>query len=86
MLQADIERLALRGEPIPKDLQPYDTMLYYMLYGLYARYQAGYITKTDAQKQKQVILNTYQRVKDDYEQYTAICRMYQEKLRKGYEK
>lgn len=81
MSQTDIEKAALKGEPIPKDLPAHDIMLYYMLTGLYARYQARLITKTEAQKHKQAIMNTYQRVKDDYEQFTAICREYQRRLK-----
>lgn len=85
MSQEEIEKAALKGEPIPNDLKPYDMMLYYMLTGLYARYQAKLLTKSEAQKHKQMIFNTYQFVKDDYEQYTAICKMYQEKLWEKYE-
>lgn len=81
MSQADIEKAALKGEPIPKDLPAHEIMLYYMLTGLYARYQARLITKTEAQKHKQTIMTTYQRVKNDYEQFTAICKEYQRRLR-----
>ena len=84
MSQAEIEKAAMKGEPIPQDLKPYDTMLYYMLTGLYARYQAHLINKEEAKQQKKVIFNTYQFVKDDYEQYTAICKMYQEEIHSKY--
>ena len=81
MSQKDIERAALNGEPIPKDLKVYDTMLYYMLSGLYARYRARLITQDEARQHKQVILSVYQRVKNEYEQFTAICKQYQEVLK-----
>ena len=82
--KTDIEKAALKGEPIPKDLPVYDTMLYYMLTGLYARYQAKLLTKNEAQKHKQVVFNIYQSVKDDYEQFTSICKEYQRRLKDGY--
>ena len=81
--QTDIEKAALKGEQIPKDLPAHDIMLYYMLTGLYARYQARLLTKAEAQKHKQTILNTYQRVKAEYEQFTEICKLYQEKIKQG---
>ena len=84
MSQAEIEKAASKGEPIPQDLKPYDTMLYYMLTGLYARYQARQLSKAEAQKHKQTILNTYQRVKAEYEQFTEICKMYQEEIHSKY--
>lgn len=81
--QTDIEKAALKGEPIPKDLPAHDIMLYYMLSGLYARYQTRQLSKADAKKHKQMILNTYQRVKAEYEQFTEICKMYQAKIKQG---
>ena len=83
MSQTDIEKAALKGEPIPKDLPAHDIMLYYMLLGLYARYQTRQLSKADAKKHKQMILNTYQRVKAEYEQFTEICKIYQEKIKQG---
>lgn len=82
MSQTDIEKAALKGEPIPKDLPAHDIMLYYMLSGLYARYQTRQLSKADAKKHKQMILNTYQRVKAEYEQFTEICKEYQQQLKK----
>lgn len=82
MSQTDIEKAASKGKPIPKDLPVYDIMLYYMLSGLYARYQARQLSVADAKKHKQMILNTYQRVKAEYEQFTKICKMYQQQLKK----
>ncbi|MBO6115778.1 MAG: hypothetical protein J6P14_01315 [Ruminococcus sp.] len=84
MSASDIERLAAKGEPVPKELRPPETMLYYMLSGLYARYQTGRMTKPEAARHKQSILSVYERLKNEYEQYISICKEYQKRLRKGY--
>lgn len=76
-----LEKLASNGEPIPDDLPPPETMLYYMLLGVYAAYHAREITAAQGKERKRQILNTYQRVKDDYEQYTGICKEYQRRIR-----
>ena len=80
-----LEKLAAKGEPLPKDLAPPDTMLYYMLLGLYATYHAREITAAQGKEHKREIMNTYKRVKDDYEQYVGICKEYQRRIREGYE-
>lgn len=76
-----LEKLASNGEPIPDDLPPPETMLYYMLLGVYAAYHAREITAAQGKERKRQILNTYQRVKEDYEQYTGICKEYQRRIR-----
>lgn len=76
-----LERLAIKGEPLPKETEPPETMLYYMLTGLYARYQSGKLTTEQGKEQKRQILNTYRRVKEDYEQYVGICKEYQRRIR-----
>lgn len=80
----EIEKAAINGDPIPKDLKVYDTMLYYMLSGLYAKYKARQLTKEEAKEHKQAIMSVYKRVKDDYEQFTAICKEYQRRLKDVY--
>jgi hypothetical protein len=40
-----IEYNAANGKPAPEDLNPPETMLYYMLMGVYSSYQSGKITK-----------------------------------------
>lgn len=84
MSPTEIEKLAADGKPIPKDLPPAETMLYYMLSGLYARYQTKKLSKEDARQHKQQILSVYKRFKDDYEQFTSICKEYQERIRSTY--
>lgn len=84
MSPIEIEKLAAEGKPIPKDLPPAETMLYYMLSGLYARYQTKKLSKEDARQHKQQILSVYKRFKDDYEQFTSICKEYQERIRLAY--
>lgn len=81
MLVSDIEKLAAKGEPLPKELIPPEIMLYYMLSGLYTRYQSGKLTTEQGKEQKRQILNTYRRVKEDYEQYVGICKEYQRRIR-----
>ena len=77
----EIESAAAAGKEIPEDLSPPDTMLYYMLLGLYACHRAGQITAEQGEERKKSIMNVYKRVKDDYEQYTDICKEYQRCIR-----
>lgn len=84
MSPIEIEKLAADGKPIPKDLPPPETMLYYMLSGLYARYQTKKLSREDAKQHKLQIMSAYKRFKDDYEQFTSICKEYQERIRSTY--
>lgn len=81
----ELEKLAAKGETLPENLKPPETMLYYMLSGLYARYHTGRLSREAAQAQKQKILSVYKRFREDYEQFTAVCREYQSRLRNGYQ-
>lgn len=80
----EIELAAAHNQPLPKDLNPLETMLYYMLLGVYASYQSGKITKEQGHDLKKRAYSTYNRFKNDYEQYISICREYQQRLRNGY--
>lgn len=79
-----LEKLAANGKPIPDDLPPPETMLYYMLLGVYAAYHSREISAEQGKEQKRQILNTYKRVKEDYEQYVGICKEYQRSIRERY--
>ena len=48
----ELEKLAASDSPCPKDLEPPETMLFYMLSGLYAQYHSKRISKEEAQKRK----------------------------------
>lgn len=80
-----IEHDAAHGQPVPEDLRPPEVMLYYMLSGVYASYQAGKISKPDAKQHKQEIYNTYHKLTAEYEQFLEVCREYQNRLRNGYQ-
>ena len=79
-----IEHDAAHRKPCPKDLAPPETMLYYMLMGVYSSYQAGKITKAQGHEYKSSVYNTYQKLKAEYDQYIEICKEYQKRLREGY--
>lgn len=83
-LSKGIEALAAHGKELPKDTLPPETMLYYMFFGLYAKYHAGKLLKSEAQQHKKRIISVYKRFKDEYEQFLAICRIYQAKIRENY--
>ena len=53
-----IEHDAATGAPAPKDLNPPETMLYYMLFGIYSSYQAGRIDKEKGHELKTAALGS----------------------------
>ncbi|WP_296612163.1 hypothetical protein [Ruminococcus sp.] len=83
-LLKEIERDAAHGKPAPKDLEPPEIMLYYMLMGLYASYQSGKITKEQGHGYKDQIMATYKRLSAEYKQFTEVCTLYQSRIREGY--
>lgn len=80
----DIERAAASAAPCPKNLKPPEKMLYFMLLGVYASYQAGKIDKEQGHNLKSEAYSTYQQVKSDYEQYIEVAKQMQDKIRNGY--
>lgn len=84
MTQNEIEMLAVRCEPLPKNTPPPETMLYYMLCGLYAAYNNHGLSMTDAQMHKKAVVNVYEQIKAEYEQFIEVCRLYQQRLKEGY--
>lgn len=79
-----IERAAAAGKPVPKDLRPPEAMLYYMLLGIYAAYQAGKINKEQGHDKKNEAYAVYKRMLAEYEQFTAVAASMQRKIREGY--
>lgn len=79
-----IEHDAAHGEPCPKDLKPPETMLYYMLLGVYSAYQAGKITKEQGHDKKNEVYAVYNRIAAEYKQFTEITILYQRRIREGY--
>ena len=80
----EIEQLAMRGDDIPDNLSPPQIMLYHTLAALYARYRTKAISKSEAHKLKLQIVNAYQRMNSEYDQYIAICKKYQDRIKEGY--
>lgn len=79
-----IERAAAHSKPAPKDLRPPESMLYYMLLGLYAAYQSGRITKEQGHQKKTEVYAIYKRMLAEYEQFRAVAASMQQKIREGY--
>ena len=79
-----IERAAAANKPAPENLNPPETMLYYMLMGVYAAYQSGRITKEQGHEKKVRVYAVYKRMAAEYSQFTEICCEYQKRLREGY--
>ena len=79
-----IERAAAHSKPAPKDLRPPEAMLYYMLLGIYAAYQAGKLTKEQGHDKKVQVYAVYNRMATEYKQFTELCAEYQKRIRDGY--
>lgn len=79
-----IERAAAANKPAPKDLRPPEAMLYYMLLGIYAAYQAGRLTKEQGHDKKNEAYAVYKRMLAEYEQFKAAAASMQQKIRDGY--
>ncbi len=79
-----IERAAAAGQPAPKDLRPPEAMLYYMLLGIYAAYQAGRLTKEQGHDKKTEVYTIYNRMATEYTRFTELTALYQQRIRDGY--
>lgn len=79
-----IEHEAATGKPAPKDLNPPETMLYYMLLGLYSNYKLKKFSVEEGEARKQRVYNIYKRYADEYRQFTEICKEYQQRIRERY--
>lgn len=83
-LLQNLEKMAAKGMEAPKTLDPPEVMLYQSLAALYQRYRSGGITPEQGASEKQVILNSYKRMRADYDQLHEICKLYQMRLKEGY--
>jgi hypothetical protein len=79
-----IERAAAAGQPVPKDLRPPEAMLFHMLQGVYAAYQAGKLTKEQGHEKKIEVYTVYKRMATEYKQFTELAALYQQRIREGY--
>lgn len=79
-----IEHNAAKGKPCPEDLRPPEGMLYYMLLGVYAAYQAGRLTKEQGHQKKTEVYAIYNRMLTEYKQFTELAALYQQRIRDGY--
>ena len=79
-----IERAAAANKPAPADLRPPEAMLYYMLLGVYAAYQARKLTKEQGHNKKTEVYAIYKRMLAEYEQFTSVAASMQQKIREGY--
>lgn len=83
-LLQQIEHDAAKGKPVPKELNPPEIMLYYMLLGVYTRYQCGRISREEGHELKTQVYAVYKRMAEEYRQFTEICALYQNRIREGY--
>ena len=84
MTPDEIERLAAKDQPMPDGLAPPQVMLFQTFAALYIRYRLRAIDSNEAKESKRKILSAYQRMNDEYNQYIAICKEYQDRIKKGY--
>jgi len=59
-------------------------MLYYMLVGVYAAYHSGRINKEQGHDKKVQVYAVYNRMAEEYRQFTELCAEYQKRIRDGY--
>lgn len=83
MTQRDIEILAHDNRPMPEFSAFADICLYQAFANLYSRLNLKQIARDQAKIEKKRILKTYLQMKSESEQYTAVCREYQENIRKS---
>lgn len=71
-MDVEIEKKAMRGEPMPKDLCVSEQLAFLSLRNLYERYRLKRISSEDAKVEKQIIYNTLRSnlVHEDLLQYT----------------
>lgn len=85
MTPDEIERLAAKDQPMPDGLTPPQVMLYQTFAALYIRYRLRAIDNDEAKRLKRTILTAYKRMDDEYNQFLTICKVYQQRIREGYQ-
>ena len=70
-----IERMAMRGEPLPDDLSSPDQLLYLSFRSLYREYQHRFISRDQASLEKQKILAQHELSKFYFDSYVETAKM-----------
>lgn len=58
-MEFPFERQAMKGDPVPHDLDVADTCAYIALTHIYAGYKAGLFNKLEAREKKEAIVNAW---------------------------
>ena len=72
-MNIDFERQAMRGEPIPRQLDIVDSCLYMALVYLYKAYRAGLMGRAEAKREKDTLLYNYATDKSKIEFLNRNC-------------
>lgn len=72
-MNIDFERQAVRGEPIPRQLDIVDSCLYMALVYLYKAYRAGLMGRDEAKREKDTLLYNYATDKSKIEFLNRNC-------------
>lgn len=79
----EIEQSAAKNRPLLNYLTTPETCLYVSLRTLYESYYAKKITREAAQTEKAKILSQCEEFESEYALWTAVCKYYQENIRKA---
>jgi len=75
MTPEEIERLAMRGESLPTDLNQAEQLLFMSFRCLYKSYRAGTISREQAQNEKHELLETFNEENRWIKIYQDTCKM-----------
>ena len=73
-MELPFERAALRGDPMPEGMALYEQAAFQALRGLYALYRRGGISREDAAREKEKILEAYRQEEADWARSREITR------------
>lgn len=68
-----IEKLAMKGEPMPDSMEYPEQVLFQSFALLYARYREKHITRDDAKAEKSKILDEYQAYRQNWKMADEWC-------------